>query len=247
MTHDASKACLNCGTPLTGEYCSACGQRDIEPGIRFKEVVSDFFSFNFSIEGPIWQTIRLLVVNPGLLFRDFIAGKRKSYYKPIQFFIVTTLVYFVLGKLIHFDPLAGQFEERPAQMEEFMGTVEQAVRFMVSNLNNFLFLLVLGVALVLKLSHRKRYSLIEYLTIGFYITGFYILIGTVDLFAWLVGLSLKSLKIFFFFLYFSYAYASLVQSKRVVTYLVGLLLSLPAFLFYFLTAFGLSLAWVILG
>ena len=233
--------CLNCNAELTGAYCAQCGQKNIRSGLRFGEVISDFFSYNFSIDGPILQTLKLLVMNPGELYRSFIQGKRKSYYKPIQFFIVTTLVYFAFGEIIGYDPLKDEFgDEAPSSMEETMAFVERTVRWMVGNLNNLLFLMAFGIALILKIFHWKRQTLAEFLVIGFYIAGFYILVGMIDPILSIVGVRFEAVKILFFFAYFAYAYASYLERSGFLTILKGLLLGAASWMFYFVSSFGLS-------
>ncbi|NOX46877.1 MAG: DUF3667 domain-containing protein [Chlorobi bacterium] len=46
----------------------------------------------FALEGPFWLTIKLLFVNPGKLFREYIAGKRKAYYKSVAFFFLIAML-----------------------------------------------------------------------------------------------------------------------------------------------------------
>ena len=105
---DHNTNCLNCGTEIQENYCSKCGQPTNTTRITFKETINNFLSIAFSFEGPLWLTIRLLITNPGKLYRDYISGKRKIYYKPVAFFILVTVVYLIIRALIDFDPLAGE-------------------------------------------------------------------------------------------------------------------------------------------
>lgn len=237
--------CLNCGSEVRGTYCSQCGQRRTLPGIRMKDVVSDFLSYSFSIDGPVWRTLSLLVTNPGHLFRSFIGGKRKAYYKPIQFFVLSSLLYFAFAELIEFDPLKGQFEgASPEKAKPYMERVEQAAQFMVKNINNFLFLQVLSIAAVLKLLHWKRFTFAAYLAIGFYVSGFYILIGMIDLFASLGGLSAGRFKLILFPIYFTYAYVSLQGKFSWSALVIGMLASVAIYVIYMVLSFGFSYLWV---
>ncbi len=100
-------SCLNCGTTLKGNFCAECGQPSSTGKISFKETIRNFMGIAFALEGPLWLTLRLLIVNPGKLFREYIAGKRKKYYKPVALFILVTAVYLILRAWIHFDSLKG--------------------------------------------------------------------------------------------------------------------------------------------
>jgi len=71
--------CLNCGTVIHNNYCSRCGQLTDTGRITFKETFANFLRIAFAFEGPLWKTIRLLITNPGKLFREYIGGKRKTY------------------------------------------------------------------------------------------------------------------------------------------------------------------------
>jgi hypothetical protein len=234
-------SCLNCGYEGTGHYCPACGQKVLGPGIRFKQVWSEFFSYNFSIEGPVWKTIHQLAVDPGMLLKAFIGGKRKTYYKPVQFFLVASLIYFALVEWLEFDPLQGQFEtDHPEHMKPWMDRIQRSSQFMVKNINNFLFLLVLGIGCWLKVFHRRAYAFAEYITMGFYLTGFYILVGTFDLLFWKFDADARWFKVLFFCIYFTYAYGSLFKERAWTKYFKGFLIAVLSFASYFVLAFGLS-------
>ena len=47
--HTHEKSCLNCGTPLTGPYCSACGQKNV--------IVNHFFCNSFGRRPPLFRHI----------------------------------------------------------------------------------------------------------------------------------------------------------------------------------------------
>src|ERR1700755_490087 len=66
--HTHEKACLNCGTPLTGAYCSACGQKaHIHRSVR--AFFQDFLSGMLNFEGKIWSTLPMLAWRPGAMTR----------------------------------------------------------------------------------------------------------------------------------------------------------------------------------
>src|SRR6185503_2707688 len=59
--------CKNCGAPLAGRYCSACGQsaevRIPSLGTLFLDVLGDVFSF----DSRIWHSLATLALKPGRL------------------------------------------------------------------------------------------------------------------------------------------------------------------------------------
>ncbi len=69
--------CRNCGTSLNGNYCINCGQKASVHKITFRETFRDFIDAVFSVNSPLWYTFKLLIRNPGKLFKEYIDGKRK--------------------------------------------------------------------------------------------------------------------------------------------------------------------------
>jgi len=241
-------ACLNCSEALNDPYCQHCGQKSISPGITFQETISDFLSTNFSIDGPIWSTLRLLVLNPGRLFREFIGGKRKSYYKPIQFFIVTTIVYLAYTELIDYDPLKGEFQQtaRSENQKAFLNLGEQAARLMVKNISNFLFLLATSIALSWKMFEWKKGTLAEYLSIGFYISGIYVLFGVITSTLLTLEVGNKSLNFIVLTLHSTYAFVSYAGETSFWKIGKGLFASLLALILYLIFSFSLAylIVWI---
>lgn len=155
---------------VSGNYCSNCGQRTDIGRITFRETVNHFLSAYLSFEGSLSRTTTTLILNPGKLFREYLAGKRRTYYTPASYFILLTAVYLILRDLIGYDPLIDSAEtETPGSAQ---------TRYMISHLNSFLFLMVFSIGLVWKIFFPKRYYHSEFLGIGFYIGGFYILVIT---------------------------------------------------------------------
>ena len=92
-THEGN--CLNCGTPLVGSHCHACGQRGHQHktlGAFFHDLLHGVLHF----EGKIWRTLPMLVWQPGKLTREYIDGRRASYVSPIALFLFTIFVLFAV-------------------------------------------------------------------------------------------------------------------------------------------------------
>ena len=90
-------ACLNCGTLLTGPFCSACGQRDIPPYPSVRELAVDAFWELSGWDGRFAVTVRALLRHPGLLTREFLEGRRARYISPLRLYLMASLAYFVLA------------------------------------------------------------------------------------------------------------------------------------------------------
>ena len=92
-THETQ--CLNCGTPLSGPYCHACGQKaHLRRSLRgfLLDMVQSLFNF----EGKIWRTLPLLAWRPGELTRRYIAGERARFVSPVALYLFTVFLTFAV-------------------------------------------------------------------------------------------------------------------------------------------------------
>lgn len=88
--------CKNCDTPLKGKYCYTCGQKEItEKDKRLLFILGEFFKNLTFYDSKFYVSLRKLVFAPGYLTNAYIEGKRNSYLKPIQLFLLINLIYFL--------------------------------------------------------------------------------------------------------------------------------------------------------
>ena len=89
--------CSNCGAPLSGEYCAACGQRN-EPHVHS---VAHFFAEAFEsithADSRLWRTLWYLLAKPGRLTLEFFKGHRVAYLPPFRLYLVISLVFFLVA------------------------------------------------------------------------------------------------------------------------------------------------------
>ena len=90
-------ACLNCAAPLGGQFCHQCGQ-PAHVHRTLMAFVHDIAHGVFHFEGKIWRTLPLLMLRPGQLTRDYIAGKRVRYVSPIALFLFSVFLLFAVVK-----------------------------------------------------------------------------------------------------------------------------------------------------
>jgi hypothetical protein len=89
--------CANCGAPLAGEYCAKCGQRH-EPHVHtIAHFASEAFESITHADSRLWRTLGYLLTRPGLLTREFFAGRRARYLPPFRLYIVISVVFFLVG------------------------------------------------------------------------------------------------------------------------------------------------------
>jgi hypothetical protein len=87
--------CDNCGASVTGRYCGNCGQR-LEPPVHslwhFIRVATEDVTH---ADSRLWRTLWALLFRPGLLTREFLAGRRARYLPPVRLYLVLSVVFFL--------------------------------------------------------------------------------------------------------------------------------------------------------
>jgi hypothetical protein len=95
-----STSCRNCGADAPEEYCPRCGQETAEHLPSAMEFVHEFVLHYFAAEGKLWRTLRALVLHPGRLTLEYLQGRKLRYVLPLRLYLTTSVVFFVLMKLI---------------------------------------------------------------------------------------------------------------------------------------------------
>ena len=94
------KRCLNCGAPLTGKYCAACGQRDLPQRQSFRELLVNFIGSFTSFESKFFKTVIYLLFRPGFLAVEYNLGRREAYYHPARAYVFISFVFFLVMSLV---------------------------------------------------------------------------------------------------------------------------------------------------
>jgi Protein of unknown function (DUF3667) len=87
--------CVSCGTPLSGPYCSRCGERTLEPdALTLRHFVVHTVAHELlHVDGALWRTLRLLFVHPGRLSLEYAAGRRRPYVNPFRLLLIAIVAY----------------------------------------------------------------------------------------------------------------------------------------------------------
>lgn len=247
MGEQTAKSCKNCGTRSELYYCPACGQRTSVYKVTFKETFDDLADSLFTVNAPLIITFKLLVINPGKLFIAYLEGQRRKFYKPVPFFLLTTLVYLLIRSLLGINI----FENESIVVQDSPETGELLTKgreFMLLNINNLLFFFVFTLAFVSKLFFYKRNTLAELLAVSFYLVGMYTIIVTLNLFLIkYLGTEFQPLAILLMLIYFLYALLSFFRKPIFPIILKGIVLYFLAFISYAMLAFGVSVLIVYLN
>jgi hypothetical protein len=87
--------CLNCGSEVTGKFCSSCGQENIDTHENFFHVVWHFITDYLHFDSKFFRSLASLFVKPGFLTRQYWDGKRLQYIHPLRLFFFITILFMV--------------------------------------------------------------------------------------------------------------------------------------------------------
>jgi hypothetical protein len=94
------KRCLNCGVQLQGEFCHACGQKNLPRRQDIGDLIVNFISSFYSFESKFFKTFGFLLFKPGRIINDYNLGKRESYYHPARMYVFLSFVFFLVLSFI---------------------------------------------------------------------------------------------------------------------------------------------------
>ncbi|MBS0365837.1 MAG: DUF3667 domain-containing protein [Proteobacteria bacterium] len=94
-TPAAQPCCDNCGAPVPGKYCSACGQRLESPVQSLRHFLTLAFEDVTHADSRLWRTLQALLLRPGHLTREFLRGRRVAYLPPVRLYLVLSVVFFL--------------------------------------------------------------------------------------------------------------------------------------------------------
>jgi hypothetical protein len=98
--HDAPRSshCQNCGEPLSGLYCAACGQKDEHRILPLKELLHEVFHEILHLDARFLGTLALLL-KPGALTLEYLAGRRTRWFPPFRLYLMVSLMFFAVAAL----------------------------------------------------------------------------------------------------------------------------------------------------
>ena len=94
---DWRTTCLNCGSALSGSFCSECGQRAAPPHPSLRELGGEAFAELSGWDGKVAETVRALLRKPGKLTIEFLEGRRARYLSPLRLYLMCSVIYFLIA------------------------------------------------------------------------------------------------------------------------------------------------------
>jgi hypothetical protein len=187
-THMNPGNCLNCGNSLLQgqKYCPQCGQKADTHRISLHEIMHDALHYITHADKGIFHLIKQLAKRPGIVAREYIDGRRKTYFKPLNFLLIVAGIVVFMTNALHKDyprPTSSRSTtqaERPApptaaQLAMYE-RAQKASKF-TSKYSNVINLLATPVfaAFIWLFYYRGRYNYIEHLVANMYFVPFIML------------------------------------------------------------------------
>lgn len=94
------QTCLNCGHQVEERYCTHCGQENVEPRQPFHYLFGHFIEDLTHYDHGFWETFKTLMVRPGKLIKNYLAGKRQSQVPPVKLYIFVSFLAFFLPAIL---------------------------------------------------------------------------------------------------------------------------------------------------
>jgi hypothetical protein len=123
----SGRRCENCGAPLYGEHCYACGQPVKGLVRQFSSIAGDFLDTVFNIDSRVLRTIGPLLTRPGYLSLEYFAGRRVRYVTPMRLFLFLSLVaFFAIQASINVEEDTSDGDNAPLQVKVGDNAIERA-------------------------------------------------------------------------------------------------------------------------
>lgn len=91
-TLTATTTCKNCETTFEGKFCSNCAQKANTHRFTIAHFAHEAFHAITHTDKGILFLIKKLFRWPGVVAREFVEGKRKKYFSPMTFLLITMAI-----------------------------------------------------------------------------------------------------------------------------------------------------------
>ena len=189
----AYSACLNCGEKLLGEFCWRCGQEVVDLRRPMRDLASDLLDNVLNLDSRLLRTLGPLLFKPGRLTREYLAGRRAPYVRPLKVYLLAALVCFgILAiwpqgnvRVVVKPSEPGSVASQPASEIDpmYQKALADSQRFadaFTANLPRAFFLLLPAFALLLGLLYLRRGILyLDHLVFALHFHAFALLVMAV--------------------------------------------------------------------
>jgi hypothetical protein len=91
------RLCKNCDAPLSGRYCSQCGQADKSLDPSFHDLLHEGIHEFLHLDGKLVATLKALLFRPGRLTVEHFRGRRARYIGAIRLYLTLSVIFFIIA------------------------------------------------------------------------------------------------------------------------------------------------------
>jgi Protein of unknown function (DUF3667) len=84
----AGSVCLNCGSDGVRDFCPRCGQEAADASPTLGAWLREAWSEYWALDGKVVRSIAALLLRPGYLTGEWLAGRRTLYVRPFPLFLL---------------------------------------------------------------------------------------------------------------------------------------------------------------
>lgn len=190
MSHHVGEVparCVNCDHALVSSYqfCPACGQKSYVHRLTMHDILHDAVHYFVHVDRGFFQLLRALASHTGTVAREYVSGKRRKYFPPLNFFLIAAAVYvFAQSIYSHPAPAAGAEDWRKSVQRmpdpvarKYVTRIYERRDFIsraTSKYSNIIYMIATPfLTLIVWLFYLGgRYNYTEHLIASLYITGF---------------------------------------------------------------------------
>ncbi len=161
-------------------YCPDCGQSTVLHRLTFHDIVHEAIHYFTHADKGIFQLVKALAVKRGLVAKEYVLGRRKKYFPPLNFLLLIAAIFVFMATLSHGSDAPPASETVAADQMQIYSDRTKIVNFYVTKYSNIMALLSLPLtSFFFWLFYRKRgHNFIEHLVAGMYMLGFTLIVYT---------------------------------------------------------------------
>ncbi|MBT1690004.1 DUF3667 domain-containing protein [Dawidia soli] len=162
--------CKNCHAPAPGAYCAACGQQTHIHRVTMGHLAHEVSHALTHADKGFLLLIKELITRPGIVAREYLNGKRKKYFNPFTFLVITSALYaYISYKTGYSNAMVASDAPSSNRSPYYQEVIEIVVQ------NGKLLMLILIVPLFATLSWlfsiRSRFNLAENFVLQAFVVG----------------------------------------------------------------------------
>lgn len=101
-------SCPNCTTPFPvplPKFCGSCGQESNLRAPTLLEFLQQLGGAYISTEGALWRTLWRLLLLPGQLTLEYLAGRRRRYVLPLRLYLTISVLALLALRMVTSDKI----------------------------------------------------------------------------------------------------------------------------------------------